>query len=195
MECMAPEREETTTDEALVAQVLGGEAEVFAELYQRYYTRAYRLAYGMTGHRGAAEELTQEIFMRVYERLHLFRGESRFATWFYRLAVNQSLNYRRRERSERYEETAGEKELDYLASEQPGIEADLMQKQTQLQVHRAMLGLKPKLRMMVILKDIEGLSYEEIAARTNCSTGTVASRLNRARKLLARKLEHLKGVY
>lgn len=195
MECMAPEREETTTDEGLVAQVLGGEADVFAELYQRYYTRAYRLAYGMTGHRGAAEELTQEIFMRVYERLHLFRGESRFATWFYRLAVNQSLNYRRRERSERYKETAGEKELDYLMSEQPGIEADLMQKQIQLQVHRALLGLKPKLRLMVILKDIEGLSYEEIATRTNCSTGTVASRLNRARKLLARKLEHLKGVY
>ena len=192
---MAPAREETQTDEVLVALVVGGEPEVFAELYQRYYTRAYRLAYGMTGQRGAAEELTQEIFMRVYERLHLFRGESRFATWFYRLAVNQSLNYRRGEQSARYEEAVDEEELNYLMSSQPGIEAGLLQKQIQLQVHQAMLGLKPKLRMMVILKDIEGLSYEEIAARANCSTGTVASRLNRARKLLARKLEHLKGAY
>lgn len=133
--------------------------------------------------------------MRVYERLHLFRGESRFATWFYRLAVNHTLNYHRRERGARYEEATDAEELMSLASYQPGIEADVLQKQIQLQVHRAMLGLKPKLRMIVILKDIEGLSYEEIAARLNCSTGTVASRLNRARKLLARKLGHLKGVY
>jgi RNA polymerase sigma-70 factor (ECF subfamily) len=149
----------------------------------------------MTGHRGAAEELTQEIFMRVYERLHLFRGESRFATWFYRLAVNHTLNYHRRQRSARYEEAVDDQEMSSLASDQPGIEADVLQKQIQFQVHRAMLGLKPKLRMMVILKDIEGLSYEEIAARTNCSIGTIASRLNRARKMLARKLEHLKGAY
>src|SRR5437867_2774460 len=120
---MAPEREETQPDEVLVALVGGGEADVFAELYQRYRTRAYRLAYGMTGHRGAAEDLTQEIFMRVYERLHLFRGESRFATWFYRLAVNQSLNYHRRERSERYEEAVDEQELSYLANHQPSAEA------------------------------------------------------------------------
>ena len=91
--------------------------------------------------------------------------------------------------------SCGSRTLRPPPSPSPSAEADLMQEQIQLQVHRAMLGLKPKLRMMVILKDIEGLSYEEIAARMNCSTGTVASRLNRARKILARKLEHLKGVY
>jgi RNA polymerase sigma-70 factor (ECF subfamily) len=189
----SPVSEPAVTDEELVKLVLAGETDLFALLYERYYWRAFRTAYGMTGDRGAAEDLTQEIFMRAYQRLKDFRAEAAFSTWFYRLAVNHSLNYRRKHHAATQEEAADEQTS---VAEDPSIsEPDILREQIHEQVHRALLTLKPKFRMIVILKDIEGLSYEEIAQRTNCSPGTVASRLNRSRKLLARKLEHLKGAY
>ena len=153
------------------------------------------MAYGMTGNHGSAEDLTQEIFMRAYQRLKDFGGQSAFSTWLYRVAVNHSLNYRRKHQVEGLEESTGEADPPPIVDGAMSAETGVMRQQMTAQVHRALLGLKPKLRMIVILKDIEGLSYEEIARRTNCSTGTVASRLNRSRKLLARQLEHLRGNY
>ncbi|MDQ3803941.1 MAG: sigma-70 family RNA polymerase sigma factor [Acidobacteriota bacterium] len=183
---------EDRTDEELVGLVLADHREVFARLYERYYSRTYRLAYAMTGRREAAEDLTQEVFIRAYQRLGQFRGQSSFSTWFYRLTVNHCVNYRRHERRTQGRElyAAG----DYRPHGVGGrAEADFFQQQVQGQIHRALLSLKPELRMVVILKDVEGLRYEEIAERMNCSAGTVGTWLNRARKLLARKLEHLKG--
>jgi len=183
---------EDGTDEALVGMVLAGRRDVFARLYERYYPRTYRLAYAMTGRREAAEDLTQEVFIRAYQRLEQFRGQASFSTWFYRLTVNHCVNYRRHER--RFEggglDAAEGRELRAVAGR---ADADFFRRQLQGQLHRALLSLKPELRMVVILKDVEGLRYEEIAERMNCSAGTVGTWLNRARKLLARKLEHLRG--
>ena len=183
---------EERTDEELVGFVLADQREVFARLYERYYARTYRLAYGMTGRHEAAEDLTQEVFIRAYQRLGQFRGQSSFSTWFYRLTVNHCVNYRRHERrSQGRELSAGDEH--HPRGVGGRAEADFFQRQVQGQIHRALLSLKPELRMVVILKDVEGLRYEEIAERMNCSAGTVGTWLNRARKLLARKLEHLKG--
>jgi len=181
---------EDRTDEELVGFVLADQREVFARLYERYYSRTYRIAYGMTGRREAAEDLTQEVFIRAYQRLGQFRGQASFSTWFYRLTVNHCVNYRRHERRWQARE-AGEGW--HPAALGGRAEAEVFQHQVQGQIHRALLSLKPELRMVVILKDVEGLSYEEIAERMSCSSGTVGTWLNRARKLLARKLEHLKG--
>lgn len=185
--------EEIRTDEELVELLLAGEGDVFARLYERYYSRAYRLAYAMTGHHETAEDLTQEVFLRVYKKIDRYGGQSSFSTWFYRLAVNCCLNYRKKARPQ----FAGEIDDSKLLNIPGGaklMETEVFLKQIQSQIHRALLSLKPRLRMIVILKDIEGLSYEEIAERAGCSTGTVASRLNRARKLLAGKLKHLRGT-
>jgi|SRR6185295_7910993 len=190
-----PESGPAGTDEELVRLVVAGERDRFAPIYERYYWRVFRLAYGMTGNYGSAEDLTQEIFMRAYQRLKEFRGQSAFSTWLYRVAVNHSLNYRRKHRAEAREESPSEIDPQPMIDGSTTADTGVMRQQMTVQVHRALLALKPKLRMIVILKDIEGLSYEEIAQRTNCSTGTVASRLNRSRKLLARKLEHLRGAY
>jgi RNA polymerase sigma-70 factor (ECF subfamily) len=179
------------TDEELVAQFLSGNREAFAHLYRRYYERTYRLAYGMTGDRAAAEDMAQEVFMRVYERLEQFEGRARFSTWFYRVTINHCL--RRRERTAAIRaETPLDEGSEPGAS--PRVDEGIFQEQVHLQVHRALLSLRPVPRMIVVLKDIEGLSYGEIAERMNCSEGTVASRLNRARRLLGRKLAHLKGA-
>ena len=196
----ATQTNEVRTDEELVGLVIAGQGEVFARLYERYYLRAYRLAYGMTGQREAAEDLTQEIFLRTYQKLRQFKGESRFATWFYRLTTNHCLRHRQRARKNREEavedlEQALPPHLPQLGSGKREAEAALLQQQTQTLIHKALLSLKPELRMVVVLRNLEGLSYEEIAERLNCSVGTVGTWLHRAHKLLAQKLANLRGEY
>ena len=159
----APENRAANTDEDLVRLVIAGERDLFAPLYERYHWRVFRMAYGMTGNHGSAEDLTQEIFMRTYQRLKEFRGNSTFSTWLYRVAVNHSLNYRRKHLSESREEEPAETALQAAFDGSTTADARVMREQMTSEVHRALLTLKPKLRMIVILKDIEGLSYEEIA--------------------------------
>jgi RNA polymerase sigma-70 factor (ECF subfamily) len=184
--------EDSWTDEELVEFVLAGQDEVFARLYERYYARTHRVAYVMTGTREGAENLTQEVFMLAYQKLRQFGGRSSFSTWFYRLTVNCCLSHRKRERK-----SLGWRTDDFESLELPrfdeNAEGEILRQQIQRHVHTALLSLKPKLRMVVILKDVEELSYEQIAERMGCSTGTVGTWLNRARKLLARKLEGLRG--
>ncbi len=181
---------ESRTDEELVTNVLAGKGEVFSLLYERYYQRVFRLAAGMTG-ATVAEDLTQEIFFRVFQKLNQFAGQSRFSTWLYRLAVNHCLNARESARPQTQVDT--ELELLELPSTHTHLEQAVIEKQLQAHVQRALLTLKPEIRMIIILKDIEGLNYDEIAERMGCSPGTVASRLNRGRKLLAEKLAPLRG--
>lgn len=188
--------EEVTEDEQLVARIRAGESPLFAEIYHRFFARTFALAYGMTGRREQAEDLTQEIFLRAYERLGSFNGRASFATWFYRLAVNHCLNCCRRERKYQGGEADPDDAQNLLrvSGAEDQIAAGLMRQHVQAQVRQALLTLKPEWRVLLVLKEIEGLSYEEIAERLDCSTGTVASGLSRARRLLARKLENLKGT-
>lgn len=188
--------EDSLTDEELVRLVIAGQREVYVHLYERYRLRIYRLAWGMTGQREAAEDLTQEVFLRAYQMLGRFRGEASFGTWFYRLATNCCLNMREREQKQRAE---GMEEADLIRTadsqrifEVDTAEYEVWQQQLQGIVHKALLSLKPELRMVVILRSLEGLSYDEIAVRMNCSSGTVGTWLHRAHKLLAQKLAGLR---
>jgi RNA polymerase sigma-70 factor (ECF subfamily) len=193
---IVPHNEAELPDEMIVARVCAGEDTLFALLYQRYRAKTFALAYGMTGQREQADDLTQDIFLRVYQRLSTFQGHAKFSTWFYRISLNCCLNYCRRERSSSTRLTsATEVAAPMLVEVRRTEEAHeaLLRQEIQQQIKLALLSLKPQLRMLLILKEIEGLSYDEIAERLECSTGTVASRLNRARQLLARKLESLKG--
>lgn len=191
------EQEACGEDERLVARVCAGEPALFAQLYRRYYKRVFALAFGMTGRREQADDMAQEVFLRAYERLGTFGGNSSFATWLYRLAVNHCLNYCRSEHRHRNRMVGAEDATSSANAPGPGAEENiasaLWQDQVQIRVRRALQALKPDARLLIVLKDVEGLSYEEIADRLNCSTGTVASGLSRARKLLARKLEDLRG--
>lgn len=188
------EKGDELQDESIVARIRAGERQLFGLLYQRYRTRTFALAFGMTGQREQAEDLTQEIFLRVHERLNTFQGQAKFATWFYRIALNHCLNHCRHERHRR---TLANPDgpaailVEVRAVEQ--ADATLLRKEIQQQLRSALLSLKPEIRVLLLLKEIEGLSYEEIAERLECSPGTIASRLSRGRRLLARKLESLKG--
>lgn len=181
-------QQDVQSNEELARAAAGGSRENFALLYSRFYSRTFRLAYGMTADRELAEDLTQEIFLRAFRKLDHFHFQSSFATWFYRLALNHCLNYRQRRLS---------KEMPILETDSPvknALEDEILKEQIQGQVHRALLTLKPKLRLILILKDLEELSYAEVAERLEISPGTVASRLNRARQQLAFKLQHLRGM-
>lgn len=164
-------------------------------LYRRYYERIYRLAYGMTGRPQTAEDLTQEIFFRMHQKLDRFDGTAGFSTWFYRLAVNCSLNYRRGERNESNMEAIENIELFASPEHLNNFEENILKEQVQSYIRCSLLTLKPKLRMVFILRDIEGMTYEEIAARMDCSEGTVASRLSHARLQMAHSLRHLRGTF
>jgi len=177
------------SDEELVEAALANDAAAFALLYQRYYMRTYRIAYGMTGRREAAEDLTQDVFIKAMRKLGQFNRRSSFSTWFYRLSVNCCLNHHRVKGNRDEELTDDCQPL--RASEDEGI----LQKEMQAHLHKALLSLKPESRLVILLKDVEGLSYEEIASRMNCPVGTVGTSLSRARKLLAQKLGHLRGKF
>lgn len=181
------------SDEELVELCLNGECKGFSIIYKRYYFFIYRIAYGMTASVESAEDLTQEIFIRLFQNLDKFKFQSRFSTWLYRLAINYSLNYR--QKNNRLESQMPEDEsLEIEDKKLLGIEESFFRQELQSQVHKALLTLAPKLRLVVILKDIVGLTYNEVAEQMNLSPGTVASRLNKARAMLAQKLIHLKEV-
>jgi RNA polymerase sigma-70 factor (ECF subfamily) len=189
------EEDDELQDELIVTRIRAEERRLFGLLYQRYRKRAFALAFGMTGQREQAEDLTQEIFLRVYQRLSTFQGQAKFSTWFYRIALNHCLNHCRHERRRRVALRSDDSQatlvVELRAVEQ--ADASLLRKEIQQQLRSALLSLKPDVRVLLLLKEMEGLSYEEIAERLECSTGTVASRLSRGRRLLARKLESLKG--
>jgi RNA polymerase sigma-70 factor, ECF subfamily len=192
---IVPHNEVELPDEIIVARVCAGEDALFALLYQRYRARTFALAYGMTGKREQADDLTQDIFLRVYQRLSTFQGHAKFSTWFYRISLNCCLNYCRHERASVTRLSGAETPPPMLVKVRRTEEAHeaLLRQEVQQQIRVALLSLKPQMRMLLVLKEIEGLSYDEISERLGCSTGTVASRLNRARQLLGRKLESLKG--
>ncbi len=177
--------------ERLVRACQDGSLEARCELYECYKAKVYSLAVYMTGDAEMAKDLTQEIFLKVFRDLRAFRFESSFNSWLYRLAANTCLNALRSRRTRRevdIEEVLGTPaEIDADSS----LERQQLNRSVQQAVRKAILSLKPPLRAVVVLRYIEGLSYGEIAEALSCSPGTVAARLNRAHRLLERKLHSL----
>jgi RNA polymerase sigma-70 factor (ECF subfamily) len=167
-----------------------GDREAFRLLFEAYKDRVFSIACYSLGDETAADDITQQIFVKLFTRIGQFRGDSEFTTWLYRLVINACLDERRRQRRLLpVAEFLPMSKAAYRKSPEPGYE----RREIAGSVREAIGGLKPKMRLPILLKYIEGLSYEEIAAVLGCSKGTVASRLNRAHKTLAKKLGHLRG--
>ena len=166
-----------------------GDRAAFQLLFETYKDRVFSIAvYSSGGDRAVADDVTQQIFLKLFTAIRQFRGESEFTTWLYRLVVNACLDERRRRR----------RLLpwgDTVATKNPSEKKPQEKQYARLEVAeavRAAIGeLKPKFRLPILLKYIEGLSYEEIASVMGCSKGTVASRLNRGHSQLAKRLAHL----
>jgi RNA polymerase sigma-70 factor (ECF subfamily) len=185
-----------SSDEALVQRCQQGDLEAFDLLMQHHETKVYNIAYRMLSHADDASDATQDIFIRAYHALPRFRGECAFSTWLYRIAVNTCLDtVRRRSRQQTVLESAlvdEEEESDFvdnIPDAQPDPEKVLMQKEFQRIVHEAIQSLSETQRAVIVLYDLQGFSYEEVAQILHTSVGTIKSRLNRARLALKAKLE------
>ncbi|MCS6862480.1 MAG: sigma-70 family RNA polymerase sigma factor [Abditibacteriales bacterium] len=185
-----------SSDEALVRRCQQGEWEAFDLLMRQHEAKVYNIAYRMLGHPEDASDAAQEVFIRIYHALPKFRGECAFSTWLYRIAVNVCLDaVRRRARQPSIHESAlvdTEEEadfMDHVPDVHPDPERVVMQKELQRLVHEAIQTLSESQRVVLVLYDLEGFTYEEIAAMLRTSIGTVKSRLNRARLALKAKLE------
>ncbi|MGQ9634535.1 MAG: sigma-70 family RNA polymerase sigma factor [Bryobacteraceae bacterium] len=175
----------------LVARCLEGEEAAWEELARVYTRRVYSMCYRFTGSDAQAQDLTQEVFLRVFRGLKSFRaGQGMFSTWLARLTRNLLIDHYRRSRQERVMDSI-EDQLpvleggDAAASRTDGL---LSEREASEIVQKGLQKLSPELREAVILRDLEGLEYREIAAVLGIPEGTVKSRLNRGRAELARVL-------
>jgi len=173
----------------LVESCRRGERDAFRALFEAYKDRVYSIALRFSGDEALAMDIAQDVFVKLFSSIGEFRGEAAFSTWIYRLVVNCCLDHKRR--SWRLIPIAD----DLLAMlRAPGDSLDrMLHSEMRERVRAAVEKLSPELRMVVVLRYTEGLSYDEIAEVLGCASGTVASRLNRAHKMLERRLACLNG--
>lgn len=175
----------------LIARVLAGDAEAFEPLVKEHQTNVYRLALRLLGNEADAADAAQDAFLKAYTSLSSFRGESRFSVWLYRLTNNVCIDALRRRRdalSLETEDDEGETTALPLPDERWSPETLAERAEDIRAVRSALDALPDDCREILTLREIGGLSYEELAAALHLELGTVRSRLNRARKRLADEL-------
>ena len=168
-----------------VALAVAGDRQAFERLYRGHVNRVFALCVRMIGDRSSAEELTQDVFVRAWQKLSLFRGDSAFGTWLHRLAVNVVLNARKSEGRQRQRfETKDDDEQNEFAvaapTPTPGVAMDL---------EAAIALLPPGARRVFVLHDVEGYKHEEIAVTLGITAGGSKAQLHRARLLLREALD------
>lgn len=190
MEPHAPMTDSRTNADLLIA-CRSGDREAMRELYEQNQRRVFSVAMNyFGGRREMAEDITQKVFLKLLTKLD-FRGASEFTTWLYRVTINVCIDEARKTR--RFVDIA---DIFGLAERRGPQVQQLMAEnaETSETVQSEIAKLKPKFRTAVVLKYSEGLSYNEIADVLGCSIGTVSSRLNRAHKMLADRLGHLRNA-
>lgn len=180
-------------EELLLEQCRKGNASAFEDLVSRYEKKVFNLAFRLTGNREDAQDISQEAFLKVLTSVKDFRGDSSFSTWLYRVVTNTCLDEIRR-RSRRKEVSLDapiapdDPSPRQVAADGPEPGADLERSEVQQAVQQGILELAEDHRIILVLRDIQGLSYGEIAEVLGISLGTVKSRLNRARLSLKQRL-------
>ena len=182
---------EQLIDERVIEACQQGDRDAFRLLFETYKDKVFSIAVYSSGDRALADDITQQIFLKLFTAIRQFRGDSEFTTWLYRLVVNACLDERRRRRRLL---PWGEMVAMKKAGERKPQEKHYARLEISEAVQAAIGELKPKFRLPILLKYIEGLSYDEIANVMGCSKGTVASRLNRGHSQLAKRLAHLNNA-
>jgi RNA polymerase sigma-70 factor (ECF subfamily) len=177
-------------DDEVVRRVLAGDVDKFELIVNRYQDKIYNLVWGMVRDPGHAEDLVQDIFVKAYRKLGDFEQKSRLYTWLYRISVNRTLDFLKgRDRVK----TSSLEEAPQLEPEAEAVETDpvgpLLEREFIEKMEEALEAIPDKFREILVLREVQGLSYEEIAEVLQCSKGTVESRLFRARARLKEKLK------
>jgi RNA polymerase sigma-70 factor (ECF subfamily) len=177
-------------DLELVERIRGGDGSAFEALYRQHATRLYNLASRMTGARGEADDLLQDIFLLAYRKISTFRGESSLGTWLYRLAMNHCLDVLRNRQTRMGQQTDSldEPEAAPVASPVPILSAV-----SRIDLERAIAALPPACRAAFLLHDVEGFGHQEVGTMLGVSEGTSKSQVHKARMriraYLAKKVE------
>jgi RNA polymerase sigma-70 factor (ECF subfamily) len=188
----------TWTDEELVARSIRGDAESFNELILRWERPIYALAYRTIGREEEARDVCQETFLRAFRALPAFRGQAKFSSWLYRIALNLCRDWLRRERRTPIVQTPeGVDLLELAAAAEPAaesIEDVVARKDLTRTVERAMARLPEQQRTAIILKEYHGLTFQEIADLVGCPLSTVKTRLYQGLTVLRRELTKSTGI-
>ena len=180
-------------DFEIVSDLIGacrrGERDAFQSLFETYQDKVYSIALRYSGDRTTALDIAQDVFLKLLSNIQDFRGEAGFESWLYRLVVNRCLDYHRRGRRLRL---VVEDALNVFTSPRESALNDVLRSEVEEQVQRGIARLAPEQRIVVVLRYTDGMSYEQIAEILGCSKGTVASRLNRAHKILEKRLAFLR---
>lgn len=175
-------------DSALVSQCQAGDQHAFQQLVERYQRKVYGVAFGMLHNAEDAMDVTQEAFIRVHRYLDRFKGSSSFFTWLYRITVNLCIDHLRKEGKAQtldYDDSIDHSEqegigLPWTQDGNPGTAMD--RKELRDLIDKALKSLSPNHRAVILMREVQGLSYKEMARAMQCSKGTIMSRLFHARR-------------
>ena len=168
------------SEKILVEKAKNGDSSAFEKLYDLYATKVYNTALRMTRNAEDALDLSQEIFIRVYKSLPFFKGDSSFSTWLYSIASNACIDFTRKETKKKHDSVDEALQLPDVKTP----ESELEKRQLREDIANAISSLPPNLREVIVLREINGLSYAEIADALDIEEGTVKSRISRAREKL-----------
>ena len=177
----------------LIAAAAAGDHGAFRSLLELHQARVHRLLSRFTRDPGELEDLAQEVFVKVFRKLHTFQHDSAFYTWLYRIAVNTATDYLGRQHRRRLHLVESDAELDAVRQHEKtaGSAAPLLEEEVRRVTREVLATLPDKYRAILILREFEDLSYTDMAATLQCSLGTVESRLFRARARFKEALERL----
>ncbi len=182
-------------DQEIIQSILSGDQNAYALLVRKYQNRIYSHCVSMLSDFSLAQDAVQEVFIKAYQSLNKFRAQSTFYTWLYRIASNHCLDILRkksRNKSESWEsllEKKGEKIHELLTAEKP----EKSRSERRELIESVLAQLNPDYRVILVLREIDGLSYDEISQTLNCSLDAVKARLKRARQDFEMKLRHFWG--
>jgi RNA polymerase sigma-70 factor (ECF subfamily) len=185
-------------DRELVESARKGDRDAFRVLFERYHRRAYALAFGVLRHQDDALDVVQDAFIKAHKYLDKFEGNSSFYTWLYRIVMNLAIDHMRKHRrvkpveldEQHLDGTVGEDSLlPKILGGNPG--RALLDKEIRARIDQALSELSENHRSVLVMRELEGMSYEEMAQAMNCSKGTIMSRLFHARKNMQKRLVDL----
>jgi RNA polymerase sigma-70 factor (ECF subfamily) len=183
------------SDSQIIEQTLGGEPEAFNMLVRRWERQIYGLTLRMLGRDEEAKDATQETFLSAYRNLSKFRGEAKFSSWIYRIALN-ICNTKLRGRARGTVSIEGQREESgiEIAADLDDLGSNIQQQQVTLHVRRALQAIPAEMRQVIIMKEYEGLKFSEIAEILNIPVSTVKTRMYTGLAELRKRLEHLRGA-
>ena len=166
----------------MISRCQQGDQEALKEIYDKYHTKVYRVAYSVVRRREDALDIVQEVFIKLFRSIKNFKGRSHFYTYLYRMAMNTAIDHTRRGGKRFVSSLDEEGSFEPSDGVEKGPERILLQKELEERVNLALNRLPAEQKAAIIFRDVEGLSYQEMAEAMGCSIGTVMSRLHYGRK-------------